>query len=422
MKTALLAGTHSGCGKTTVMLALLQYFCARQKTISAFKTGPDFLDPLWHQAVTGQASYNLDTQMIGIEHSRRILARHQQHSEYALIEGVMGLFDGRSGVGGPGSAADLAKQLQVSVILVIDAQGLSGSVVALVSGYCDVAAKLGVGIVGIVANKVGSDHHATMLSELLRGHALPPLLAWLSRDAEGLTERHLGLVRPGENALPDLQAALTVDAQLLEQAFLERYVDSRETVIDSVALHGKTVAIARDAACCFIYPDNLDCLRQMGANLQFFSPIAGEPIPEQANALWLPGGYPELYAEQLSQSPSLTTIKQFIDDGKPVLAECGGAMLLGEQLVSKQGVTWPMAKVLPFMSRMQTQLAALGYRQSGTVTGHEFHYSVRESAVQFDPAFEVDQGDRGIRYKNLRASYIHWYFASAPSIIKEWFL
>ena len=187
-------------------------------------------------------------------------------------------------------------------------------------------------------------------------------------------------------------------------------------------LGNKRMAIARDAASCFIYPANLDFLREQGAELFFFSPLKGEAVPEHADALWLPGGYPELFAKQLSQSNSWESIRVFIEEGFPTLAECGGAMLLGDALIDQEGIEWPMAKLLPYRSKMQSKLASLGYREEASgLRGHEFHHSTRETLTAFDTCFDLDRGDKGIRYKNLRASYIHWYFASAPEVIAEWF-
>ncbi len=423
MKLALLAGTHSGCGKTTIMLALLQYFYRQQRSVSAFKSGPDFLDPLWHQAVSGQPSYNLDTQMVGSEQSRQLLAERCGQVSWALIEGVMGLFDGCAGVGKAGSSADLAKVLDSPVILVVDVSGMSGSIVPLVKGFCDYADRMGIKITGLIINKVGSSYHAELLKKLIIEYDLPPLVAWMAKDAAVLAERHLGLKRPDEVAVPDLQPCFHVNETALLAAF---YDCNGQTVIAQTQqspLSGKTVAVARDAACCFIYPANIDWLQAQGATVRYFSLLAGEPVPQAADALWLPGGYPELYVQTLSLSRSWQSIRQFIENDNPVLAECGGAMLLGRQIINSDGTSWPMAGVLPFDSRMQKKLASLGYRQEENgARGHEFHHSVRETEqlLELEPAFSCQQGDQGVRYKNLRASYMHWYFASAPDVVAGW--
>ena len=417
---ALLAGTQSGCGKTTVMLALLQYLKAGQHNIVSFKSGPDFLDPLWHQAVTGRLSYNIDTRMIGTQHSMQIIAEQAKTADLALIEGVMGLFDGRSGVGGSGSSAELAMALDVPVFLVIDAKGMSGSIVPMVSGFTSYALNMGVKIAGVIANRVGSAHHAQLLRDVLHEHQQPPLIAWMEKDAPLLPERHLGLVQPSEVALPDFLPFLHIEADSLLDLFNEPQFPQIEKGKQDL-LKNKKIAIAKDAACCFIYPANLDFLQQQGAEIIYFSPIDGDAIPDNADALWLPGGYPELFAQQLSESNTWQSLKLFIEAGKPVLAECGGAMLLGESLLDHDGTQWSMAKVLPYRSIMQSKLASLGYREEMSgIRGHEFHHSIRKAGQVLEPCFQLSRGDKGVRYKNLRASYVHWYFASAPEVITDW--
>jgi len=422
MKIALLAGTQSGCGKTTIMLALLQYLKTQNHSITSFKAGPDFLDPLWHQIITKRTSYNLDTRMVGLEQSQQQVNKQHQQVELALIEGVMGLFDGRSGVGLDGSSADLAKGLQSPVILVVNAKGMSGSIVPLVSGFCDYAEKMGVTISGVIANQVGSAHHASLLKNFLLDHQMPPLLAWMEKDAPALVERHLGLVSPGNIDIPDFLSCFHVDAPVLLSAFSEWNEVAPVSEIQNKRLAGKKIAIAKDAACCFIYPANIDWLKQQGAEILYFSVIAGDKVPKNADAMWLPGGYPELYAQALSVSKSWESLNQFIQSGFPVLAECGGAILLGEQLFDIHGTAWSMAGVLPFYSKMQKKLASLGYREEVSgVRGHEFHYSTRVGEQELEGCFECSRGDKGVRYKNLRASYIHWYFASDPDVMASWF-
>ena len=425
MNSFLLAGTQSGCGKTSVTLALLQYLKSQQQQVRCFKAGPDFLDPLWHQAITEQVSYNLDTRMMGETECLRLF-NAQPSTDYALVEGVMGMFDGRSGVGEAGSSAHLAKTLNIPVVLIVDAKGMSGSIVPLVSGFVQQAEKMGVTISGVIANRVGSEHHAGLLRGFLQEYALPPLVAWMSKQAPSLPERHLGLVRPSETGLPDFLAALHVDDKALVSAWGQAATAKNHQQNNTHPyLSGKTIAIAHDDACCFCYPANLDWLASQGAEIIFFSPLEGEPVPNNANALWLPGGYPELYAEQLSTSASWDSLQTFVEQGKAVLAECGGMMLLGQSLQDKSGKIWPMAKLLPFKTRMQEKLASLGYREDASkIHGHEFHHSIREDSHENNPAlstaFELKRGDPGLRYKNLRASYVHWYFASAPKVAANW--
>jgi cobyrinic acid a,c-diamide synthase len=403
------------------MLALLQYLKQQNQRVISFKAGPDFLDPLWHQAITEQTSYNLDTRMVGLDQSCQLINNQAEQVDIALIEGVMGLFDGRTGVGGEGSSADLAKGLDCAVILVVNAKGISGSIVPLVSGYCHYAREMGVNIVAVIANHVGSQHHANLLKQFLKDYDMPPLVAWMEKQAPVLAERHLGLVMPEQIKIPDFQTYFHIEPDILSTVFSNWVMPDKISNKASQLLIGKTIAIAKDAACCFIYQANIDWLIAQGAELFYFSVIKGEQVPKNATALWLPGGYPELYVQPLSTSKSWSSIKQFIESGKSVLAECGGSMLLGQSLVDIEGAAWSMANILPYRSIMQKKLASLGYRQEHSgVKGHEFHYSSRECESSIPSCFQCSRGDKGLRYKNLRASYIHWYFASAPEVVADW--
>lgn len=410
----LIAGTQSGCGKTTVTLALMQYLRAQGKTVAPFKAGPDFLDPMWHQVACHKTSYHLDTRMVGKNMSIQRFYEKSQASDLSMIEGVMGLFDGAKGVGGEGSSAHLAKTLDVPVVLVISAKGMSGSVVPLVEGFVGQAKNIGVNICGIIANHVGSENHARILRELLFDFELPPLLAWMEKNAPPLPERHLGLKMPSEQGLPDFSEAFHVEK---ESAFHSRKITKvTSPTVTPQHLCGKKVAVASDAAFCFIYPENLEWLKQQGAEVLMFSPLAGEAVPQASDILWLPGGYPEMHLETLSNSKSWLSICNLIEAGKPALAECGGMMVLGQSIDSV-----PMSGLMPCEFVMQDKLAGLGYREDARgLRGHEFHHSKRNNHADLTPAFDVKRGDTGMRYKNLRASYIHWYFSSQPNVIANW--
>ena len=417
----LVAGTQSGCGKTTVTLALMQYLRAQGQSVAPFKSGPDFLDPMWHAIACDQTSYNLDTHMMGVDACRELVAEKAAGADVCLIEGVMGLFDGISGVGGKGSTAHLAKTLNETVLLVVNAKGMSGSIVPLVEGFSTRAKTMGVNITGIIANRVGSQNHACILRKLLLEFDLPPLVAWMQKGAPLLSERHLGLVMPGKDALPDFSPFFHIEKDFTFAPPRRSTSTVREKAC-TARLLSKRIAVAKDAACCFIYLANIEWLQAEGAEVLFFSLLAGEPVPEHADALWLPGGYPELHAKALSKSASLHSIRTFIESGKPTLAECGGMMVLGESLSDQSAQQWPMAGLIPCSFIMQDKLAGLGYRrESGGVCGHEFHHSKREVSDDLQPAFQVNRGDAGIRYKNLRASYVHWHFPSQPAIVASWF-
>ncbi len=421
IKGIVLAGVQSGCGKTTATLALMQFFRTQGISVAPFKAGPDFLDPLWHQAATGRKSCNLDTRMMGDQHCRRQLAGHGD-ADLAVIEGVMGLFDGRSGVGGKGSTLDLARSLNLPVILIVDTKGMGGSIVPLAAGFKGEAARNGVTISGIIANRVGGERHAALLSNTLAEHNMPPLVAWISRHAPALPERHLGLKMPDETDIPDFTGSLHVNRGPLFNACGELPVWDKPAPDDKPRLPGHSISIAKDAACCFIYQANLDWLEDQGANLHFFSPLKGEAAPTTADAVWLPGGYPELHGETLSASATWPSLRNHIEAGKPLLAECGGMMLLGEHIIDHQGKRWPMCGALPFTTRMQQRLAGLGYRdEESGARGHEFHYSTRIANSEAPAAFILGRGDQGISYKNSRGSYIHWWFPVAPEVTAGWF-
>jgi len=463
----LITGTQSGCGKTTATLALMQYLKAAGKSVAPFKAGPDFLDPMWHKVVCGRTSCNLDTRMLGDEACQQLYAKKSAGADVTIIEGVMGLFDGAKGVGGVGSTAHLAQVLGEPVLLVVSAKGMSGSIVPLVEGFVARAKQMDVHIAGIIANHVGSENHAKILRDFLVEYELPPLMAWLGKDAPKLPERHLGLKMPSELDLPDFSDCLHVEhdfkrftavparGRLLafgnssqtrrrgekisgQVQYQKHHIYSANTAAPPnkkrplccsapPRLRGKIVAVASDAAFCFIYAANLEWLKKQGATVMFFSPLAGDAVPNDADALWLPGGYPELHLEILSDSPSWGSVRDFIESNKPVLAECGGMMVLGQSILTAEArrrgeKPVNMAGVLPCFFEMQDKLAGLGYREDiSGVRGHEFHHSKRELKSDVMACFTINRGDAGIRYKNLRASYIHWYFPSQSEEVASWF-
>jgi cobyrinic acid a,c-diamide synthase len=333
----------------------------------------------------------------------------------------MGLFDGATGVGEVGSSAHLAKVLNVPVILVLNVKGMAGSIVPLVKGFAEYAHSLGVTLSGIIANHVGSAHHAHLLWDLLTTHQLPPLIAWMTKNAPVLPERHLGLKRPEEVSIPDFSAHFQVDESALYSALHTKPPPPIIAVCTQPLLKNKVIAVTQDEMCCFIYPANIEWLKSMGATVIFFSLLNGDRVPEKADALWITGGYPELYAKTLAKTAQWASLNAFINADKPVLAECGGAMLLGKKLIDLNGKTWAMANIFPYTSVMKNRLVSLGYRQEiNGVRGHEFHHSARVDCDDISPCFEVNRGDVGLRYKKVRASYIHWYFASAPKTVAGW--
>ena len=410
----LIAAPASGQGKTTVTAALARLHARQGRRVTVFKCGPDFLDPQIHAVASGRPCQNLDLGMCGDADARWRLAAAAGDSDLILVEGVMGLFDGTP------SAADLAERFAIPVMALIDASAMAQTFGAVAHGLASY--RPGLPFAGVLANRVGSPRH----SEMLRA-SLPLTMGWfgaLPKSADSLPERHLGLLQAAE--IDDLEARLDKLADALATTAsvdLPSPVAFAEAVPPGVPplLAGKRLAIARDAAYGFIYPANLQTLTALGAELHFFSPVAGEPLPE-CDAVWLPGGYPELHAEALSDNAALwSALRAHVNAGKPLLAECGGMMSLFEEIVDKAGTSHRFAGLLPGRAVMQPRLTALGTQfvdlPEGMVAGHTFHYSRSETPLA--PLYRARTadgrpGEAIYRRHRLTASYVHLYFPSAP--------
>ena len=419
VKVLLVSALASGQGKTTVTAALARALVRRGQRVRVFKCGPDFIDPMMLERASGAPVGSLDLWMVGLEQCRSQLAQAAREADVILIEGVMGLYDGTP------SSADLARALGVPVMVVIDASAMAQTAGALVMGLRDYGP---VELAGVVANRVASAGHAAMVAASLRGSSI---FATLPRQDSALPERHLGLVLPDEVAQLD-----TLLDQLAGQlAFDEAAWDGLRTTPvalltpatpTAALLDGLTVAIARDAAFAFIYPANLATLRALGATLVFFSPLANQPVPAQADAVYLPGGYPELHGAGLAAATRWSaSIHACHAAGMPILAECGGMMALAESITDKAGATWPMAAVLPGQVTMQARLAGLGSQglatPQGQLRGHTFHYSKLDTGVAplahtVKHPSQAD-GEAVYRVGSLTASYFHAYFASNPAAV-----
>lgn len=423
----LVAAPASGQGKTTVAAALARLHARAGRRVHAFKCGPDFLDPHWLALATGHPVHNLDLWMTGEHDVRSRLHEAAAQADLIVVEGVMGLFDGDP------SAADLAQRFGLPVLAVIDASAMAGTFGALAFGLRYFRA--GLPWAGVLANRVGSERHAQMLREALAGDEAGFLGAVMRDAAFSLPERHLGLTVAAE--LPDALARLDAAADALSRtplgqmdgAALARWSVRFDapTVVSSEApvLTGQTIAVARDAAFCFIYPANLDTLRALGADLVFFSPLANEPLPS-CDAVWLPGGYPELHANVLAAATRTRDgLRAHAQAGRPVWAECGGMMPLFDQIISSDGdavATWGL---LPGKVVMQKRLAALGPQQlplpAGALRGHTFHYSRCETPLEPVRHTESVRGEsRGVgeavyRVGSVQASYFHAWFPSSPA-------
>ncbi|CAE6845854.1 cobyrinate a,c-diamide synthase [Paraburkholderia aspalathi] len=408
----------SGQGKTTITAGLARYHRRLGRHVRVFKTGPDFLDPMILARASGTPVLSLDLWMVGETACRNLLAQAAAEADLILIEGVMGLFDGTP------SSADLATTFGVPVLAVISAKAMAQTFGAVAFGLAQFRPE--VPFYGVLANRVGSPRHAQMLEE-----ALPPDLRWCGHisgnDEIELPDRHLGLHQAAE--INDLDARLDRAADALAQTALAELPPPVEfgTPIEEAPprlLEGKRIAIARDAAFSFIYPANVTLLETLGARIDYFSPLADEALPEHADALYLPGGYPELHAELLAgNTRSAATIRAHAAAGKPVVAECGGMLYLLEQLTDTSGTTTPMLGLLPGHATMQKRFTALGMQQidslHGSMTGHTFHYSKLTTPLTplrtaTRPNLDAP-GEAVFRAGSIVATYMHAYWPSNPA-------
>ncbi|ARV62161.1 cobyrinic acid a,c-diamide synthase [Nostocales cyanobacterium HT-58-2] len=451
-----IAGERSGVGKTTVTLALLASLCQRSTKVQSFKVGPDYIDPMFHQYVTGHACRNLDPVLASEVYVKQCFARHAQLCEYALVEGVMGLFDGvtppqplplkSGGANDFASTAHIARLLNLPVVLVIDCSRLSGSVAAIAHGYCSFDNR--VKIAGLVLNRVGSDRHLSLLKDALEPLQLPILGILRREDKITIPDRHLGLVPTAE--LSQLNAVIDRLAHLGNTCFdWERLLPLLSTGGVGGARDENTsssppfssslrIAVARDRAFNFYYQDNLDLLQQLGAELVFWSPLEDAGIPKDVQGMYFGGGFPEVFAHQLAQNNNVrSAVKTAILSGMPTIAECGGLMYLCEQIVDFEGTSWSMVGVLPTTAEMGGRLT-LGYRRAialqdslvvragATVYGHEFHRS-RLISTPNPPLFQTYRYDseESTGYEgwnllqSLHASYIHQHWGASPEIPQQ---
>lgn len=423
----LVAAPASGQGKTLVTAALARRHRDAGRRVRVFKCGPDFLDPMILAQASGAPVETLDLFMVGEAGCRRLLHEAAREADVILVEGVMGLFDGDP------SAADLAARLGLPVLAVIDGSAMAQTFGALVHGLASY--RPDIAVAAVLANKVGSAGHAALLRD-----AVPGGVAWLgalARDGEAaIPERHLGLVQAAEIADLDARIARAAASLPAEAAWLpppaafaapEEAGGAGAGADAGAPLRSLRIAVARDAAFGFLYPANLACLERLGARLAFFSPLADAQLPA-CDALWLPGGYPELHLAALSGNTAMReAIARHHAAGRAILAECGGMLYCLEALEALDGTRAPMAGLLPGRAAMQPRLAALGLVEAplpgGTLRGHTFHYSRADIALApVGHARPVRaRGDRPgepiYRLGGLTATYAHFYFESAPRAI-----
>ncbi|MGB5594825.1 MAG: cobyrinate a,c-diamide synthase [Crocosphaera sp.] len=463
--TLIIAGDRSGTGKTTITLALLAFLSQKRATVQSFKVGPDYIDPMFHTYITGRPCRNLDPILTSETYVKSCFAQHCQRVDYAVIEGVMGLFDGvpfekflpslgrdcREVSGSTlqyASTAHIARLLNIPVVLVIDCSRLSGSVAAIAHGYGSLDPNIN--IMGVILNRVGSDRHLDLLETALTPLNIPILGSIRRQEALTIRDRHLGLVPTDElptfNLLVDKLAHLAQTCfnwdlllPLMRSRVGEKVPWPRQKLETRMEKATVKIAIAKDKAFNFYYPDNLDILEALGSQLIYWSPLQDETLPPGTTGLYLGGGFPEMFAQALSShKKALTAVKTAITQGMPTYAECGGLMYLCQNLITFEGESWPMVGILPTTVQMGKKLT-LGYRKAlashpsllltpgETIWGHEFHRSqltVTPSKSLFELSSWHDNSpvyEEGWHCYNLHASYLHLHFGGCPKIAEKFF-
>ncbi len=437
-----IAGTHSGVGKTTVTLAVMAGLKGRGLVVQPFKAGPDFIDPGHHQMVTGRYSRNLDGWMLGETVNRDTFARASADADVSIIEGMMGLFDGSSPVHEKGSTAELAKHLNAPVLLVIDGSAMARSAAAMALGYAKFDSDLRVR--AVLFNRVSSEGHYRLLRDAVEAETDLTVVGYLRPDAEvTIPDRHLGLRTAIEQGQTDLYARLgraaadTIDLERVEALARSAndFADDLPRPISAGRMSSVRIGVAYDAAFCFYYQDNLELLESAGAEIVRFSPLRDGDLPI-ADLLYFGGGYPELYGEALAGNRSMRkAVRQYAERDGAIYAECGGLMYLTQAIRDSDGRRHEMVGVFPAEAVMRNTGMTLGYRSvqvtrpcllggaGASLRGHEFHYSVLEPKGQLHYACTLSDvqgklvGEDGLMVGNTVALYSHLHFASRPEVV-----
>ncbi|MFB1083054.1 cobyrinate a,c-diamide synthase [Jeotgalibacillus sp. JSM ZJ347] len=441
-RRVLIAGVSSGVGKTGTTIGLMAALIKKGLTVQGFKCGPDYIDPSYHTAVTGRPSRNLDSWMLSADVMKEVFVKGSKGSDVSIIEGMMGLYDGESPTSNRGSAAEVSTILDCPVILIVDCSAIARSAAAVVKGFQSLDPN--VLLAGVIANRVGSEGHYKLIKEAVEQECGIPVCGYLTENENmNMPERHLGLVPSIERGelndqLEKLGEAVaeTIDIERIFQISQQPPFAIANTLFKQKDPISVKVAVAYDQAFNFYYQENIELIEAYGAEVIYFSPVNGDVLPPEADGLYIGGGFPEQFLEELSQnSEGKQSIKEAVEKGLPVLAECGGLMYLSESITNLEGKTYPMTGVLPGKTEMQTNFAALGYREisgaegnpflkSGTsLRGHEFHYSTFTPYEKMPSAYHVSShfgsGEEGYLYKNVVAGYTHLHFASDPEVLEN---
>ncbi len=439
IKGFVIAATGSGTGKTTITLAILAFLAEKGVKVAPFKVGPDFIDPGHHTAIAGRTSINLDSWMLSEQYNKKLFASGARGCDIAVVEGVMGLFDGIDGKSEHGSTAQMAKWLGLPVVLVVSAKGKARSAAAIVQGFENFDPDLK--IAGVIFSRTGSLRHYEYLKTAVEASCKTKCLGFMPyNDDIVMPERHLGLVTSDELEIKkNMLSALS--GMVRDHIDMDGLVSSLDPLEPADIAEkkkqdkdGPVIAVARDRAFCFYYPDNLEILENAGARIKLFSPLAGEGLPCDADGLYLGGGYPEVFAGQLSCRTDLfDKIRTKSREGMPIYAECGGFMFLCKSLCDADSDhRYPMTGCFDMHVRMSKRLRSLGYREitlakdtvigkkGAVLRGHEFHYSSLENpdADGVSDVYNVTgrKGQvlslKGYQVHNTLGSYLHIHFGS----------
>ncbi|WP_141434057.1 cobyrinate a,c-diamide synthase [Bacillus sp. 03113] len=438
-----IAGTGSGVGKTTLTIGIMSALKKKGYHVQGFKCGPDYIDPTYHTAVTGRISRNIDSWMLNHDMVNEIVVRGSKGADISIIEGVMGFFDGKNPTNNDGTTAELSIITKSPVVLVVNCASMARSAAAIVKGFQSFYK--GPNIVAVIANRVGSEGHFKLVKTAIEQECGIPVIGYLKRNADiAIPERHLGLVPSVErgeldsffDALGDL-VLNTIDIETLYDLAQAPYLEVEESQFHREVKKQVRIAVAKDAAFNFYYEENLELLQAYGAEIVEFSPLNGDLLPENVDGLYIGGGFPEEFAKELANQKEVKeSIKTAIENGLPTLAECGGFMFLTEAIETTNHESFEMVGIIPGLVRMQSKLAALGYREvtgeegnflfKGNVLakGHEFHYSTFHPHVVTRPAYQT-KGMRGTKKEgyingNLVAGYTHFHFGSSPEMVENW--
>lgn len=432
----MLAGTSSNVGKTTVTMGIMAAFKKRGVPVKPFKTGPDYIDPMFHRFVTGEPSINLDTWMLDEETIRGLFFRRLDENELGIAEGVMGLYDGHSLESDVGSSAYLAKTINAPVILIIDGRGMAKSAAALVKGYVDFDPNTK--IAGVIINRISSESHYLLLKEMIEAYNDVTCLGYFPNNPDIVMDsRHLGLVPVEEIA--DFREKVDKAGEMAEtyidldklweiskhHQVVSAFVDPFSGAVDKY--QGLRIGVPKDRAFNFYYDDNFKALASAGVEVVEFSPLNDVALPEHLDGLYIGGGFPEIFGAELAANTTMITdIKDKLEAGLPCYAECGGLMYLTNSMTLNSGETNLGVGFFAADSKMTKRLQRFGYvnidaylgGKTIAVRGHEFHHSLVSTAETLPTAYVITKNGKtwtcGYRQKNVLAGYPHIHFYSNP--------